>query len=285
MLGIPHPLPDELYSSHKVRACRATGMSPYELARALGDALRVAPRERRWARLLALASGMCERRYVGAHSMLQVLQPVRCSSATVDVRPSSFPNSNLLPWCSRACRQCVERDLRQSGHSWFRRAHHIPGVRFCIEHGCGLIEISDDGLLPEESRDFTRLKPAAVRSILVRRYADICQRQLQIDAPSLTRHIGPRLRERAFQLGIVPHASSWSGLNDYAQRVLPRSWLHSIFDADLLSAANLDVTLQAWQLAAGPVYCLAAALLYDDPAIGAAALCGVRDAEHSPTPS
>jgi len=40
----------------------------------------------------------------------------------------------------RFCLACRDRDLAQFGETWWRRAHQIPGVLICVEHGQRLID-------------------------------------------------------------------------------------------------------------------------------------------------
>jgi hypothetical protein len=41
--------------------------------------------------------------------------------------------------CLRFCRCCVRQDLQRFGEAYWRRAHHLPGMTHCLEHGCALM--------------------------------------------------------------------------------------------------------------------------------------------------
>ena len=44
----------------------------------------------------------------------------------------------------RYCQQCRDADLSAYGETYWRRAHHLKGVLFCVEHATPLVETSEE---------------------------------------------------------------------------------------------------------------------------------------------
>ncbi|MFZ4966882.1 TnsD family Tn7-like transposition protein [Pseudomonas sp. Mn2068] len=62
-------------------------------------------------------------------------------------------NASRIEWASRArfCSECLEEDIRRVGAAYWHRAHQLPGVLVCPNHGT-LLKVVDPGWSSRNSR-------------------------------------------------------------------------------------------------------------------------------------
>ena len=44
-------------------------------------------------------------------------------------------------WVVRSCPECAKEDALQVGFAWYRQGHQLPGVDWCLRHGCSLFQV------------------------------------------------------------------------------------------------------------------------------------------------
>lgn len=147
-------MPDELAIGHAVRLAILNGLQTYQR---LILALRAQTSTESGARktipvlyLLAKAVGMPEQSYAARHSMLAAL--VATASKGKDVVFGSPETCNLTRLFGMRtprkyiciCTKCVASDLDALGFTYYRRAHQLTGVDWCLEHGDRLKKIQSE---------------------------------------------------------------------------------------------------------------------------------------------
>ncbi len=176
MLYFPQPYPDELVSSLFIRACLHLGLPPKRLQSELYGAGRsphvfLLPAD---VTVLAEAAGIDAEELLWSHTLFPYAVAY---SSPADVNrhedeylaggrskgTGAFLRSigRAVP-CRRACPRCIEDDHRVYGETWWKRAHHLPGMSTCLWHGARLREF---GALPTDRpvTAETALTPAMAR--------------------------------------------------------------------------------------------------------------------------
>lgn len=78
--------------------------------------------------------------YLGSDGRRQVLEAMLGTGQRLQVRLGISASCVVAPSRFRLCPKCVEHDLQVHGETYWRRAHHLPGVLVCPIHGVGLHE-------------------------------------------------------------------------------------------------------------------------------------------------
>jgi hypothetical protein len=219
MLALPRPYPDELLGSALLRACRATGLAPVRLLKALGaaSARTGSPLLPSALPSLAGATALPAKRLLHEHTMFPYLvarlPPPDAERIETIILAGEPPPGALVGHLLRAvprrrfCPACVAEDLRVTGEAYWRRSHHLPAVRICPAHGDLLCEtdISLRGALRGTSLELpheTPIRGVADRPALADAAIAHLSTQLLAGRPADAPDIST-LRQRAHALGYI----------------------------------------------------------------------------------
>lgn len=141
----PNPYEDEVIGSVLARACLWFGLPPTRvlelyIGRRCGASYCLPVRLELLAETLRVSCDVLRR----SHTM----HPYAMAFVSID-RKESAPYS-YMRYAShssmfRACPSCIEQDLKKHGESYWHRAHMLPGVSKCLEHGVDLVVPIDPG--------------------------------------------------------------------------------------------------------------------------------------------
>lgn len=158
-LYVPYPYPDELLYSVLARHVRHLGLSSPKrvLTRLFGRNLLIASSdlpghldclrwllETRWAmpleeaamRLTLLPYYLSNRTAQERACLTQSL--IEDTTHSLHTQLGICASTVLVPSVLRFCHRCCEQDFERLGETYWRRAHQLPGVLVCPEHGVPL---------------------------------------------------------------------------------------------------------------------------------------------------
>lgn len=232
---LPKPYPDELFSSVVARAAHHTGLGTKALLRAIfGSSTRtaipflMATEVRRLARLAGVEPDeLVLRHTVFPYSVAFMPEQARQQLLTKVLGESSNDKciSTLAKSVSfgvrfrRVCPACIRQDLERYGETFWRRAHLLPGVLTCWEHGVPLSEAP----IP--------IKRAANTNVL-RLPSQVVTRRRQVAVDETLEASVRRISLAAIE-GQIPALRSWA--EPYRQAVIARGFL--LASGDVASVA------------------------------------------------
>lgn len=137
------------------------------------------------------------------------------------------------------CPACLDEHIESDTAPYWRRAHQIPGLHWCLTHGEQLIYSYRENSYLTSPAIYRKYPPpiheAAFRAQwecqAIHRYAEICVRLLEYFVPLNPRHVIRTARARALQLGLRTETKDRSAepLREFLRRRLPASWLTSLY--------------------------------------------------------
>lgn len=141
----PTPYEDEVIGSVLARACLWFGLPPTRvlelyIGRRCGASYCLPVRLELLAETLRLSCDELRR--------LHTMHPYAMAFVSIDRKeaaPYSYMQYTSHSSMFRACPSCIEQDLRKHGESYWHRAHMLPGVSKCLEHGADLVVPVDPG--------------------------------------------------------------------------------------------------------------------------------------------
>jgi len=289
-------MPDELSAAHAGRFGSLNRLQSRQVHLALRSALTADGHEVEglpMVELLALATGMSSIAYAQAHSMIPVL---RVATKGDVIRPHGHRGDRsytkrLGTTAPReggfVCLKCLKLDLETFGFSWFRRAHHLIGVDWCIHHHESLWQVDSTDpfiALPHvwKARNQLRELDACARSLdeadpFIQRYVAIVSSFLTLVQPIPTIQLHPPIRERATALGLRrAMVGKQPPLSDRVRDLATKQWLQAhvpgLYEKpDSEFSSRIDTQLFSLVPVRGDSYALALAALYPsaDDAIAA----------------
>lgn len=185
----------------------------------------------------------------------------------------------------RYCMSCVEEDLRELGHSYWRRTHQLPGVVICPDHSECLQTVQCAGSavgLPGEGRRDRRAEAALCDpQSIITRYAHTVRMLLTWKTQIPLVAMQNVIRERATSVGLrLGGTSKHRTLSDMAQDQAPSDWLLQHFRSrrtrrcgSHLSASIASVCGSRNGCLSTQFYALALTLLFDSPEDARERLC------------
>jgi len=150
VLPFERPYPDELIASALIRGCRHFAITTPTLGRQLGHEARWRTTFLGWSSLQPLSQlfRVSEETLLTEHTLYPYLsafgswrESPAAEAARAHPAQRSLPKASLLRSLvsgvskRRYCEACVKDDLRNRGETYWRRAHHLPGVLVCPTHG------------------------------------------------------------------------------------------------------------------------------------------------------
>lgn len=212
-LVIPQCLPGEFFSGALGRCAQLNGLSPDDVLRALvGDSL--VWRSPDIIERLASAFGLSVDELIANHSIIPFMSrfdpPVNDdSNQRWNLRAAT--NSLIQSFYHfRLCPRCVDEDLKRRGYAVWRTLHQLPGMLWCLEHGCFLTETrlsprhrspADEPTLDRERGKSWVNTEGSVAPIIVR-FTQVSQELLAIAPGPSGRLVLKRLRRRGIELGL-----------------------------------------------------------------------------------
>jgi hypothetical protein len=232
---LPKPYPDELFSSVVARAAHHTGLGTKVLLRAIfGSSTRtaipflMATEVRRLARLAGIESEELVLRhtvfpysvaFMPEQARQQLLAKVLDRSSSEECISTLAKSVSFGIRYRRVCPACIRQDLHRYGETFWRRAHLLPGVLTCWEHGVPLLEApipvkraANTNVLRLPSQEPTRRRQVAVDESL-----EASVRRISLAAID----------------GQIPALQSWAEF--YRQEVIARGFL--LASGDVASGA------------------------------------------------
>jgi hypothetical protein len=222
---LPKPYPDELFSSAVARAAHYTGLGTKALLRAIfGSSTKtaipflMATEVRRLARLAGIEPEELVLRHTSfpysvafmpEQVQQKLLAKVLARSSNKECISTLAKSVSFGVRFRRVCPACIRQDLQRYGETFWRRAHLLPGVLNCWEHGVPLLEAP----IPiKRGANTTVLRlpsqvPTRVRQVAVDEALEASVRRISLAA--IDRQI--------------PALHSWAGF--YRQAVIARGFL------------------------------------------------------------
>lgn len=288
-MNVPALLPDELAGGYLGRFLLLNGLSPNGYA--IGtlndflDASGVPLGNATWIERFAALAGLSAAAFTYQHTMGPFYRAVQATGSTVWLdEPQAGGYARVHKPSAEGmflCAKCVEEDLSYRGVSYWRRSHQMHGVVWCHKHEMGLMRCDRPGVqyrLPQDvlsqaANAAPRVVDQALRSDIVRRYADVCAAFLEHDRSVCTYQIVECLQARASQLEVRPHAGvRGRHISDLAEPMTRGPWQRLYFP-DLVGKPqgvfvdSLDRTYTSRRVAyTTQAYALALAVLYDSAA-------------------
>lgn len=151
-------MPDELLTGYRARiAAINEQQSPLALAAQLIAASGQTKSNRdstcALIHLGAKAGGLSPFAFLAAHSNFRInstpgdcLLPRELDSRLTSIRVSQVNSTSTVHL--RACRECINEDLRADGFAYWRRSHHLPGRYVCPQHDVALHLVKHSGTTP-----------------------------------------------------------------------------------------------------------------------------------------
>jgi hypothetical protein len=198
-------------------------------------------RSKTWARPLAEMLNVSVTEVLTAHTLEPLLRahcsPVadsRISPASIRLLPAIKNTEIAVPGRHlRLCQSCVHEDIDFWGYSYWRRSHQIPGVLWCMKHGCSLMEVQDRRAkdhFPELCADDSLSRCRShIWSPAVQRYADICAGLLEIENRVPLRQARYRMRQQASAIGLrLAILGTRMNASDKVVEDFPQRWLFTV---------------------------------------------------------
>lgn len=185
-----------------------------------------------------------------------------------------------------SCPACVEADMSGRGYSYWRRAHQLPGVHRCLEHGAPLVSIPrqdafDD--MPSSVANVSTASPeetACCDHPLAIKFSGTIHAMLATGRSWPVESVRAGLRTRAKDLQLLPRTSGRSPrLSDLAVAAFPRPLLNELIPetTDKERGCSLSTIDSALSGQVCPVVSVAIAmtLLFSSPEEAIRACCFV----------
>ena len=282
--------PGEFALGHVGRFCRPNFFdSSTQLIRTLDSRARNHVADRRPVpahRLIAGLVDMDPEDYIRRHT----LQPFLRVAAYCDDDVGTFEQPNAIRIRQRAtispirkkplfCGDCIAKDKRDLGFTYWRSCHQMPGVDVCPEHRTPLIMTDSVRGFDETPNEALQagavvespLAEVAVQNAVVARYVDISTRFLvegkRVSRFSASACLGARMKYLGLRVGMRGNRPV---LSDFLRDHIPSRWLQEIFPnfqkkrQGVYFAAIDSACLSL--LSPGHVYALALAALFEDAA-------------------
>lgn len=290
----PMPLPDELAQGHMARIFILAGIPERKRhSRGLSPLNGAASDNQTYLGQLADLSRMPLRQYIYSHTLIPFFKAVQ--ERAIDWAPESLSWRSLMLTARkgatktvRFCPQCVERDIKSLGVSYWRRSHQLFGVSWCVEHLCGLYSTAADDAMRQLPEAFVvegkadEMAEEFVAHPVLRRYGEICAGFLMLDSPINLEQMAQLIRDRARSLDLRGRLGSHGDhMDKLAIERTDRRWLQE-YVPDVFtkgSASSICRTYSCTDLAyPAQYYALALALLFDntDDALASLNQVGIR---------
>lgn len=227
--------------------------------------------------LLAQATRMQLAKFITKHT----LAPFHFAfSDAPDMKHAESINYYLQNWygskrpiaTANFCLICADDDLRTRGFSYWRRAHHLPGLNYCPAHNIRLTVA--DRLAPFSNMPHSYIEQSAIQTsvsqgnVVIRRYGNFCQQLLSREAPVNSSHLKRSLGRWISRMGLYSgnRGTSRSTLADVASQILPTKWLIQNFSGDYPRGgkyylALINRTAKKFETVPAQHYALAMALI------------------------
>jgi len=212
---IPALLPDELAWGYLCRVGRVNTLkslpSIYEMISDAGSLKARSEESHSMVHVLAALAGASPDSIITGHTLLPFARAVRFAGACVPHQRSddrlgraalTFPFAHTAKL--QLCPACVIEDIDFHGVSYWRRAHQLKGVVFCIKHACGLKSVKTKrwDLLPEHLADEAEATKSdivkhALSSPVISRYEEMCSFFAMRARPFEMEAVSRLIRDRA----------------------------------------------------------------------------------------
>lgn len=235
------------------------------------------------AATLALAAEIPLKEFVRKHSLLPFHRAVSLKDYDVDHGDPSglylIEHFGTRVWrqsMAMFCPECVAADMESSRFAYWRRSHQLPGIPWCIKHGCQLANSSigkkafDDVPFPElpSHYGFSEQEFVNVSSnLVIQRYADIANAFLKSERPTPLIHatflIAEQAKKKQLRVGARGQKPT---LTDRVLEQVPRYWLKTLYpdmENRLLGEFFNPIDNITTGLVADQGYALALAVLFD----------------------
>jgi hypothetical protein len=288
-------MPDEPAAGHTWRLARLNGFPDLRtmmlVARELFAGSKVSPR----LALLSRASSLDPLTYCHRHSMYPHIQCV------IDVGTCDYPRRlqrQFLDFSSpanaerrpRFCRDCAAEDAAEHGFSWFRRAHQLTGVDWCLTHRRALEAVTNADhfhLNPHElanRRECESVKPAWPdldhAPAFVHRYAEALN-ALGSSETFINRQKASRIIRTGSAVTSGVHKSPIRDLLQLLAATKPRGWNPCGREPELLRE-RLECLVECRLAVTNEYYALCIATLYESGAAGVDELIGPEKVDGPP---
>lgn len=243
-IEIPLPLPGELINAHQQRLLTFFKLPMKSLVSHLWNQ----PRKRgerifteSTHELLALHCGMTASQYVSRHSLVNIscltLQDLQSQLTRDELLRLNCRKFGALPRCDidvLRCPQCASQSLKDYGFTTLKRAHYIPLVDVCIEHGTAIERDSETVLRhwrPFCGGKYTPYVPQSVfddsQHPRLQRYREVCARLLDAESASFQPAVLRRVNELLYDLPIPdPVEPVWHSVAKLIRSKLPKAWIN-----------------------------------------------------------
>lgn len=179
------------------------------------------------------------------------------------------------------CPACVRSDVMSVGHSYWRRAHQIPGVAWCAKHDEPLVHVATGSFLMAPSNAIadgiaadSQWCATLRRNAHVRTYLSVVDGLMETSRPYPVSKVQKLLAERARALGLQTYSPSRGEairplLSDLILKYMPGDWLATVLPGLATKRPGQYLPQVDGMLylkrssAAATVYALACAVLFD----------------------
>lgn len=200
------------------------------------------------AATLALTAGMPLQQFVRNHSLLPFHRAI--SMKDCDVEHGAPSRLNLIEFFgtkvwrqsdARFCLDCIKEDFGNRGYAYWRRAHQLPGVTWCIKHGRQLANSSlgktafDDMPYLEMSKQYELSDQdfqAVFESPALQRYTKIINSFLNSERPVNFIHARYLIAEQAKKYKLrIGRKGRQPTMTDRVLEQIPAPWLRAQYPA------------------------------------------------------
>lgn len=192
-------------------------------------------------RLLALATHMSEGNFIARHTLAPFYFGY---SKSLQLPHTELSNIYLARWYGKNktikkayfCSICAKRDELILGFSYWRRAHHIPGLVYCSTHGNELsiikkaqphIDMPHTFIENQRLKNMSPPQDFAIHPV-IQRYGSICMELLTNRAPSDLTAVYDRTVAWVTKMKLYDgrnRGKQRPTLADVAAHILPPTWL------------------------------------------------------------
>jgi len=130
------------------------------------------------------------------------------------------------------CPKCTKQDIEQGRGGLWRRAHRLPGIEWCPNHGCQLVFVGGPEALMEDPVSFLEsLQPQPIthewsEHPVLKRLAQVELRMLDHEVPIDIAALRPVMRKRAMDQGIWSSTDVlFKSVERVAAEQLPHEWI------------------------------------------------------------
>lgn len=198
------------------------------------------------AATLALAAEIPLKEFVRNHSLLPFHRTVSLKDYDVDHGDPSklylIEHFGTRVWrqsMALFCPKCVASDMGSTRFAYWRRSHQLPGIPWCINHGCQLANSSigkkafDDVPFPELPAHYGFSEQEFIDVTLnpvIQRYADIANAFLNSERPTSLIHATYLIAEQAKKQQLrVGARGQKPTLTDRVLEQVPQYWLKTLY--------------------------------------------------------